>query len=119
MSGGTIGVATPLVVGATQLETEEGHCWAAENVVVCMPPGRPRKSASPCVTLPPDFVTMLTPALEVQPNSAENARDMTFISCTALTGIVENIVCRPHGSSPLAPSTMKSAWRRPPAPVTT
>ncbi len=49
---------------------------------------------------------MFTPALAVQPNSAENARDMMFISCTAPTGIVENIVCRPQGSSPVAPSTM-------------
>src|SRR5579862_2607715 len=116
MSGGTSGVAAPLVVGGTQLGTDRGHWLSAENVVDCIPPGRPRNSDSPCVAFVPDLVTMLMPALDVQPNSAENARDMMFISCTAPTGIVENIVWRPHGSSPLAPSTMKSASRRPPAP---
>ncbi len=106
MSGGTRPAAVPFTVGWTHVEIEPGHCWSAEKVVASVPPGRPRNNASPCVTFVPDLVTMFTPALAVQPNSAENARDMMFISCTAPTGIVENIVCRPHGSSPVAPSTM-------------
>src|SRR6516162_429307 len=76
-----------------------------ENDFACHDPGRPRKRASPCKAFVPDFVTTFTAVLDVQPNSAEKARDMTFISCTAPTGIVENIVCLPHGSSPVAPST--------------
>src|ERR1700722_7803384 len=96
MSGGTSGVATPFAVGGTHVGTDGGHCALAENEVDCMPPGRPRNRASPCVAFVPDLVTTLIAALAVHPNSAENARDMMFISCTALTGIVENIVWRPH-----------------------
>ena len=96
----------PFEVGGTQVETEGAHCAPAEKLVDCIPPGRPRNSASPCSALVPDLVTMLMPALAVHPNSDEKARDMMFISCTAPTGIVENIVWRPHGSSPVAPSTM-------------
>src|SRR5690348_1635352 len=105
MSGGTMGTGLPFVVGGTQVGTDGAHCCSAENVFGCMPPGRPRKSASPRVVLLPAFVTMLIAALDVQPNSAENAGDIAFISCTAAIGIVENIVWRPHGSSPVAPST--------------
>src|SRR5579864_777887 len=107
VSGGMSGAGLPLSIGGTQvLVYELTHCSSAEKVVACAPPGRPSSSASPCVTLVPDLVTMFTAVLEVQPNSAENARDMTVISCTAPTGSVENIVWRPHGSSPVAPSTM-------------
>ena len=48
---------------------------------------------------------MFTAVPDVQPNSAEKAFESTVISCTAPTGTVENIVWRPQGSSPVAPST--------------
>src|SRR5438105_7844908 len=98
MSGGTSGTARPFAVGGTHVPTEGAHCRSAEKVFACNVPGRPSTSASPCVAFVPALVTTLIAALDVQPNSAENARDITFISCTAPTGIVENIVCRPHGS---------------------
>src|SRR6478736_1122169 len=112
--GGTIGVAAPLAVGATHDEIDEGHCAPVPSEDGCGPPGRPRINASPRIRFVPDLVTMLIAGPEVQPNSVENARDITFISCTAATGSAANIVCRPHGSSPVAPSTTKSACRRPP-----
>src|SRR5437764_12240285 len=99
MSGGTITVARPLDTGGTHVAMDAGHCASAENVLAWSPPGRPRNSASPCVVFVPAFVTMLMAALDVHPNSAEHARDITFISCTSPTGMVENIVCRPHGPS--------------------
>src|SRR5688572_3045942 len=116
--GRRIGAITPAVTGGTQVETDEGQWASVDSDDGCGPPGRPRIIASPRIVFDPDLVTMLMAALDVQPNSAENARDITFISCTAPTGSVENIACRPQGSSPLAPSTTKSACRRPPAPVT-
>ncbi len=92
MSGGTSATAAPFDVGGTQVATDGAHWAPAEKLVDCIPPGRPRNNPSPCTALVPDLVTMLTPALAVQPNSDENARDMMFISCTAPTGIVENMV---------------------------
>src|SRR5260370_4343800 len=85
ISGGTRATAAPfdVDVGGTHVATDGAHCWSAENVVGCMPPGRPRNSASPCVAFVPAFVTMLIAALDVHPNSAEKARDITDISCTA------------------------------------
>src|SRR5262245_47926731 len=118
MFGGSSSTAAPLFTGATQLAIDPGHCAPVPNVDGCAPPGRPRIRPSPRTTLVPDFVTMLTAGPEVQPNSAENAFDMTFISSTAPTGNVANIVCRPQGSLPVAPSTTKSVCRHPPAPLT-
>src|SRR5262245_52761547 len=118
MFGGSSSAAAPLFTGSTQLEIEPGHCAPVPNEDGCAPPGRPRIRPSPRSTLVPDLVTMLTAGPEVQPNSAENALDMTFISSTAPTGSVANIVCRPHGSLPVAPSKTKSVCRHPPAPLT-
>ena len=55
---------------------------------------------------------------DVQPNSEENAFVSTVISCTAPMGIVAIMVCRPHASSLLAPSSVVVVVRREPAPVT-
>src|SRR4030095_10251901 len=101
--GARIAAAAPLAVGATHDEIDEGHCAPVPSEDGCGPPGRPRISASPCILFVPDLVTMLIAAPEVQPNSVEKARDITFISCTAATGSAANIVCRPHGSPPRSP----------------
>src|SRR5262249_31970250 len=106
MSGGTSATGAPFETGGTHVVTDGAHCASAENADACMPPGRRTNSPSPCSAFVPALVTMLIPALDVQPNSDENARDITFISCTAPIGIVENIVWRPQGSSAVAPSTM-------------
>src|SRR5262245_2233959 len=118
MFGGSSSTAAPLFTGSTQLEIEPGHWAPVPNVDGCAPPGRPRIRPSPRITLVPDLVTMLMAGPEVQPNSLENAFDMTFTSSTAPTGSVANIVWRPHGSLPVAPSTTKSVCRHPPAPLT-
>src|ERR1051326_2179756 len=118
MSGARISVSTPFEIGFTHEGTDDGHCASLPSVFACSPPGRPRNSPSPWSALVPDLVTMLTAALEVQPNSAENAFDSTVISWIAPTGTVAIIVWRPHGSSLLAPSMVTAVSRRPPAPVT-
>ena len=61
---------------------------------------------------------MLNAGPDVQPNSAEKAFDCTDTSCTAPTGTVAIIVCRPQPSSLLAPSSMYVVVRRLPEAVT-
>src|SRR5262245_53041559 len=90
--GGMIGAITPAVTGGTQVESDGGQCASVDSEDDCGPPGRPRTSSSPRRVFDPDFVTMLIAGPEVQPNSAENARDRMFISWTAPSGSVENII---------------------------
>jgi hypothetical protein len=106
------------VDGVVQLDTEGAQNPVVENVFACAPPGRAMASASPCSALVPDLVTMFSAGPAVQPNSAENAFESTDNSWMAPMGTVASIVCRPHPSSLLAPSSFTVVWRRPPAPVT-
>src|SRR5262249_25872208 len=115
MSTGLIAVR---VDGVTQVDTDGAQKPSVENVFACqLPPGRPRYSASPCQLLVPDLVTMFSAGPAVQPNSEENAFVSTVISCTAPSGTVAIIVCRPQPSSLFAPSSVTVVVRREPAPV--
>src|SRR4051812_13821278 len=106
------------VLGVTQLGTDGGQKFVVEKLSACMPPGRTKNSPSPCTVFVPDLVTMLSAGPAVQPNSEEKALESTVTSCTAPTGRVAIIVCRPQASSLLAPSSVTVVVRREPAPVT-
>src|SRR5437763_15062993 len=101
-----------------QLGTEDGQNPLVENVPACQLPGRTINSPSPCRSVVPDLVTMLSAGPEVQPNSEENAFESIVISWTAPSGTVAIAVWRPHASSLLAPSSRTVLERRPPTPVT-
>src|SRR6185369_13709138 len=83
----------------TQLGIDGGQKPLVENVSACQSPGRNMKRPSPCNSLVPDLVTMFSAGPAVQPNSAENAFEITAISWMAPTGTVAIMVWRPHPSS--------------------
>src|SRR5512139_2353993 len=105
-SGVSAGLMAVSVAGVAQLGTDGGQNPSVANVVACDPAGRPRYRTSPLNAFVPVFVTMFIAGPEVQPYSDEKALASTEISCTAPTGTVACIVCRPHASSLLAPSSM-------------
>src|SRR5262245_16273246 len=100
------------VPGVTHDDTDGGQKPSVENVFACHEPGRPMYRPSPRSEFVPAFVTMFIAGPEVQPNSAEKAFDSTATSSTAPIGTVAIIVCRPHPSSLLAPSSMNVVVRR-------
>ena len=105
-SGTSAGLTAVSVAGVTQVGTDGAQKPVVANVLACQLPGRAMYSPSPCRSLVPDLVTMLSAGPAVQPNSAENALESTAISWMAPTGTVAIIVWRPQPSSLLAPSSM-------------
>src|SRR4051812_10342474 len=113
----SMGVIEVSVVGVTHEGTEGGQKFFVEKDLACISPGRPRKRNSPWKPLVPPLVTILRAGPAVQPNSEEKALESSVISCTAPSGMVAIIVCRPQASSLLAPSRVVVVVRREPAPV--
>src|SRR4051812_25910785 len=105
-SGMSTGLIAESVDGVTQLSTDGAQKPLVENRFACRPPMRLLKRISPCVLFVPDFVTMLSAGPDVHPYSAVKAFESTVTSCTAPTGTTAIIVCRPHASSLLAPSSV-------------
>src|SRR5829696_3980502 len=79
-SGTSAGLTAVSVGGVMQLGTDGGQKPFRPNSFACQPPGRAIYRPSPCRSLVPDLVTMLSAGPAVQPNSAENAFDSTEIS---------------------------------------
>src|SRR5262245_51235204 len=112
------GLIDSSVAGVTQPGVELGQKPSLGNCFACMlPPGRNSINASPCRSLVPAFVTMLSAGPEVQPYSDANAFERIWISLIAPSGTVAIAVWRPQASSLFAPSSVNDVARREPTPV--